>query len=579
MCPDDPLRASRSDDPLEEDMSVSSFGLSELKPHRSFKAPDGPVCLVVLDGVGLAAPSETNAWHLAQTPTLDALMGGDVVGRLRAHGTAVGMPSDKDMGNSEVGHNALGAGRVFDQGAKLVDQAIRSGRVFESRAWREAMSAVSSGGTLHLIGLWSDGNVHSHMDHPSALMKQAAHEGARRIRVHPLLDGRDVGATTALDYIAALEAELNALRASGVDAQIASGGGRMCTTMDRYEADWSIVARGWDAHVHGRARHFDSAAQAVETFREDTPGIIDQNLPAFVIADAEGPVGTIEDGDAVLLFHFRGDRAIEISRAFDTPAGEAFPFERGEVPRVCFAGMMEYDGDLHIPRRYLVEPPCIDRTVGEFLAMNGLKQVACSETQKFGHVTYFFNGNRSGAFDPKLERYIEIPSDTIDFALKPAMQAEGITTATLRAIDEMGPHFVRLNYANGDMVGHTGVLSAAIASMEALDKALARLLQGISARGGIALVTADHGNCEEMAQLDKRTGEPLVGPSLEGYSPSTAHSLNPVPLVVTGAGLPSGVTWREPSGGALLSHVSATCINLMGYATPDGYLPGLLQRR
>lgn len=557
---------------------MSSFGLSELQPHASFKAPSGPVCLVVLDGVGLAAPGATNAWHLAHTPTLDALMAGPIVGRLRAHGTAVGMPSDKDMGNSEVGHNALGAGRVFDQGAKLVDEAIRSGRVFESRAWREAMSSVAAGGTLHLIGLWSDGNVHSHVDHPFALMKRAAEEGARRIRVHPLLDGRDVGATTALDYIAPLEAELEGLRASGVDARIASGGGRMCTTMDRYEADWSIVERGWNAHVRGRARHFSSATQAVETFREESPGIIDQNLPAFVIADADGPVGTIEDGDAVLLFNFRGDRAIEITRAFDTPADEGFPFERGDVPAVCFAGMMEYDGDLHIPRRYLVEPPVIDRTVGEFLAHNGLKQVACSETQKFGHVTYFFNGNHSGAFEPTLERYIEVPSDNIDFALKPAMQAEGITTETLRAIDEMRPDFVRLNYANGDMVGHTGVLSAAIASMEALDVALARLLKGINARGGIALVTADHGNCEEMAQLDKRTGQPLEGPSIEGYRPSTSHSLNQVPLVVTGAGLPTGVNWREPLDGALLSHVSATCINLMGYATPQGYLPGLLQR-
>jgi len=555
-----------------------SFGLSELKPHASFQAPPGPVCLVVLDGVGLAAPSPTNAWHLADTPTLDALMLGPTVGRLRAHGTAVGMPSDKDMGNSEVGHNALGAGRVFDQGAKLVDEAIRSGRVFESRAWREAMSAVARGGTLHLIGLWSDGNVHSHVDHPYALMKRAASEGARSIRVHPLLDGRDVGATTALDYVAPLEAELQRLRDSGVDAQIASGGGRMCTTMDRYEADWSIVARGWEAHVHGRARRFESATQAIETFRAEALGVIDQKLPAFVVADADGPVGPIRDGDAVLLFNFRGDRAIEISRAFDTPASEAFPFDRGEVPAVCFAGMMEYDGDLHIPQRYLVEPPSIDRTVGEFLALNGLKQVACSETQKFGHVTYFFNGNRSGAFEPNLERYIEIPSDNVDFALKPAMQAEGITTETLRAIDEMQPHFVRLNYANGDMVGHTGVLSAAIASMESLDRALARLLQGINARGGIALVTADHGNCEEMAQLDKHTGEPLKGPSAEGYRPSTSHSLNPVPLVVTGAGLPKGVTWREPSGGALLSHVSATCINLMGYQTPEGYLPGLLRR-
>jgi len=369
------------------------------------------------------------------------------------------------------------------------------------------------------------------------------------------------------------------LRDSGVDIQVASGGGRMSTTMDRYEADWSMVERGWHAHVHGEARRFKSAIQAVETFREETPGIIDQDLPAFVVVDDEGPLGRIEDGDAVLLFNYRGDRAIEMSRAFDTPAGEDFPFERGRVPKVCFAGMMEYDGDLHIPRRFLVEPPCIDRTVGEFLALNGLKQVACSETQKFGHVTYFFNGNKSGAFEPTLERYIEVPSDNIDFALKPEMQAEEITTQTLRAIDEMRPKFVRLNYPNGDMVGHTGVLSAAIASMEALDLALARLLKGIYARGGVALVLADHGNCEEMAKLDSHTGSPLSGTSAEGYLISTSHSLNPVPCIIAGPGLNSNLSWREPEGGAILSHVSATCLNLLGYATPEGYLPGLLERR
>ena len=555
------------------------MGLLDLKAHATIQAPPGPLCLVVLYGVGIAKPGPTNAWHLANTPTLDALMAGPLVGQVRAHGSAVGMPSERDMGNSEVGHNALGAGRVFDQGAKLVDQAIDSGRVFESAAWRAAMQAVSAGGALHLIGLWSDGKVHSHVDHAYALMRQAAREGARRLRVHPLLDGRDVDATSALEYLRPLEEEMQRLRESGVDARVASGGGRMCTTMDRYEADWSIVKRGWRAHVHGEARAFSSAIAAVETYREEDPGVIDQNLPAFVVADAQGPVGRIEDGDAVLFFNYRGDRAIEIARAFDTPASDDFPFERGRVPKVTFAGMMEYDGDTHVPRSFLVEPPSIDRTVGELLAGHGLKQLACSETQKFGHVTYFYNGNRSGAFEPNLERYIEIPSDTCDFALKPEMQAEAITTETLRAMDEMRPDFVRLNYANGDMVGHTGVLSAAVASMEALDRALARLLKGIDQRGGIALVTADHGNCEEMAKLDPLSGAPLSGASSEGYKASTSHSLNPVPVMVTGRGLDPRLVWREPAGGGLLPHISATCLNLLGYATPVAYLPGLLERR
>ncbi|MBD90257.1 MAG: phosphoglycerate mutase (2,3-diphosphoglycerate-independent) [Deltaproteobacteria bacterium] len=548
-----------------------------LEPHPDLEAPVGPVCLVVMDGVGVAPPHPANAWHLADTPFLDGLMDGPVVGALAAHGRAVGMPTDGDMGNSEVGHNALGAGRVFDQGAKLVANAIASGTLFEGDAWRWVMEPCAASGTLHLLGLWSDGNVHSHLDHAMALLERALADGAVRVRFHLLIDGRDVGETSALEYVLPLERRIAELREAGHDVAVASAGGRMTITMDRYEADWSMVERGWGHHVLGEGRAFSSLSEAIETLRREQPGVIDQNLPGFIIDEGEGPVGTIEDGDAVVLFNFRGDRAIEMTRAFEAPEGADFPFDRQRVPRVRYAGMMQYDGDLQLPSRFLVTPPAIDRTVGEYLARSGKRQVAVSETQKFGHVTYFFNGNRSGAFDETLESYVEIPSDNIDFSQAPAMKAEEIVDATLAEIDRFSPDFVRVNIANGDMVGHTGVLAAAVEAMRVTDRAVERLTREVLERGGICVILADHGNCEEMAERDKKTGELKPGDSPEGFKPATSHTLNPVPCMIVGAGdgeryvLDAQVV--EPG----LANVTATCLALLGLQPPAEYLPSLVR--
>lgn len=547
-----------------------------LKPARGFAPPAGPVVLVVMDGVGEAPEDEGNAWHLARTPVLDRLMAGPVRGSLAAHGTAVGMPSDDDMGNSEVGHNALGAGRIFDQGAKLVARAVDDGTLFDGAAWGDVMTSCRAGGTLHLIGLWSDGNVHSHVDHAYALIARAVATGASRVRVHPLLDGRDVSETSALDYLTPLEARCAAWRAEGHDVAVASGGGRMVTTMDRYEADWAVVERGWRAHVLGDGRGFPSASAAVRTYRDEKPGLIDQYLPPFVVVDDAGaPVGPIVDGDAVVLFNFRGDRAIELTRAFEAPEGGFEPFDRGRVPRVTFAGMMQYDGDTQTPARFLVTPPAIDRTLGEYLAHNGVRQLAISETQKFGHVTYFFNGNNTEPFDADLERYVEIPSDRVDFAERPWMKAAEVTDATLAALDDFRPGFVRLNYANGDMVGHSGQLLPAILAVEALDLCLGRLVEGVLARGGICVITADHGNCEQMFQRDKKGGGFLPKPDGPGFQPLTSHTLNPVPFVIVGGGAGERFVWRGADR-AGIANIAATCLNLLGYEAPDDYLPSLI---
>ncbi|MBQ2249921.1 MAG: 2,3-bisphosphoglycerate-independent phosphoglycerate mutase, partial [Clostridia bacterium] len=347
-----------------------------LEKLQKFDGVKGPVLTIVMDGVGLAPDTVSNAVKGAYTPNLDRLMASYPTVSLKAHGTAVGLPSDDDMGNSEVGHNALGAGQVFAQGAKLVSNSIESGKMFASATWQELVANVkANASTLHFLGLFSDGNVHSHIDHLKAMLMQAKAEGVSRVRVHILLDGRDVGETSALDYILPFEAFLAELRDESFDVCIASGGGRMTITMDRYEANWAMVEAGWKTHVLGEGRQFASAEEAVVTYREELK-VIDQDLPAFVIAENGKPVGTVEDGDSVIFFNFRGDRSIEISKTFDAPAGAFDKFDRVRVPKVVYAGMLEYDGDLHIPSHYLVNPPEITNTMGEYLTATGISQLA-----------------------------------------------------------------------------------------------------------------------------------------------------------------------------------------------------------
>jgi 2,3-bisphosphoglycerate-independent phosphoglycerate mutase len=530
------------------------------------------VVVVVMDGVGVGAEDEGNAVWLARTPVLDALGRTVPTRRLRAHGLAVGLPSDDDMGNSEVGHNALGAGRVFEQGARLVNQAIATGAMFRGETWRWLVDgARARNAPVHFIGLLSDGNVHSHVEHLYAMIRRCDAEGVQAVRVHALLDGRDVPETSALGYVDALEGFLAGF--AHRDYRVASGGGRMKVTMDRYEADWSMVARGWNAHVHGEAKPFRSLRAAVEGLREETPGVIDQNLPGFVIVDERGaPVGPIRDGASVVFFNFRGDRAIEITRAFEQET--LTTFDRGARPDVRYAGMMQYDGDLRLPRRFLVTPPAIDRTLGEYLAAEGLQQLAISETQKYGHVTYFWNGNRTEPFDAARETYVEVPSELRPFEERPWMKCAEITD---RLIDELKTgryRHARVNYPNGDMVGHTGVRDAAVMAVEAVDLQLGRLIPVVTAMGGAVLVTADHGNADEMYELDKKTRRALTHADGRPRA-KTSHTLNPVPLHVA---LPEGVAvrLRDDLPAAGLSNVAATVLDLLGYSAPEGYDPSLL---
>ena len=539
-----------------------------LKKLSNFDGIDGPVLTIVMDGVGLAPDTISNAVAGAYTPTLDMLMKNYPMVSLKAHGTAVGLPSDDDMGNSEVGHNALGAGQVFAQGAKLVSQSIESGKMFASETWQTIVSNVkSNNSTLHFLGLFSDGNVHSHIDHLKAMIVKAKDEGVASVRIHILIDGRDVGETSALEYIDPFEAFIAELRDASFDIKIASGGGRMKITMDRYEADWSMVERGWQTHVLGEGRQFASAAEAVKTYRAEL-SVIDQDLPPFVIAENGAPVGTINDGDSVIFFNFRGDRAIEISKTFDAKDGEFDKFDRKRVPSVVYAGMLEYDGDLHIPSRYLVSPPEITNTMSEYLTLSGVKQLAISETQKYGHVTYFWNGNRSGKFSEELETYIEIPSDVVPFEQRPWMKCAEITDKLIECLESGEYKYLRVNFPNGDMVGHTGSLLATRCSMEALDLQLARILKVLDKVGGVALITADHGNADEMYEMDKKTGLPKADKN-GNYKSKTSHTLNPVPCIIYDNVTNGAYTVKADEGNFGLSNVAATMVNLMGFEAPE----------
>ncbi|GHT90097.1 putative 2,3-bisphosphoglycerate-independent phosphoglycerate mutase [Betaproteobacteria bacterium] len=545
-------------------------GLARLSKHA---ASNAPVVVIVMDGYGISATETGNAIAAAQKPTLDALFARCPHMLLQAHGKAVGMPSDDDMGNSEVGHNAIGAGQVYAQGASLVAEAIRDGSLWRGAAWRDiiAASKATPQSALHFIGLFSDGNVHSHIDHLQAMLAQAKAEGVKKARIHALLDGRDVPETSALDYIVPFEQFLAEISDTAFDARIASGGGRQVITMDRYEANWPMVEKGWRTHVLGEGESFPDISAAVQTLRARHPATIDQDLPPFVIAENGKPVGAIHDGDAVVLFNFRGDRAIEISRAFEE--ADFDKFDRQRVPQVAYAGMLQYDGDLQLPRRFLVPPPAIKNTLSEWLSRFGVRQFACSETQKFGHVTYFWNGNRSGKFAGEV--WQEVPGDVIPFEQRPWMKSAEIADAMIAALKSGEYALLRCNFANGDMVGHTGNFRAATLAIEAVDLALSRLLPAIDAAGGVALITADHGNADEMFELDKKTHAPKFNAD-GGAKAKTSHTLNPVPLILYGGDKLRLKTPPEFAHPPSLANLAATIAELLGLEKHESWRESLL---
>lgn len=539
-----------------------------LNKMLTFSGRPGPLLLIVMDGVGLAPSGPANAVSLAHTPVLDKLLASDYYIALHAHGTHVGLATDQEMGNSEVGHNTLGGGRIFAQGAKLVQQAFDDGSIFSSETWAEVEQRGRRGNTVHFIGLLSDGNVHAHIAHLFALLERCRQVGCASVCIHILLDGRDVAPRSALHYLQQLETKLAAInRAADCNYRIASGGGRMLITMDRYQADWQMVKRGFDAHVHGKGRAVRSVREEIQRQYDADANLNDQFIQPFVVTAENGAaVGAMQDGDAVVLFNFRGDRAIQISRAFEEP--RFTEFERGAMPDGLFCGLLQYDGDLKVPKRYLVKRPQIERTMAEFLCAEKLKTFAVSETQKFGHVTYFWNGNRSDYFDENLETWVEIPSDVGEFHKAPAMKAAQITDATIELLRGGQYRFGRINFPNGDMVGHSGDLDATVQAMEAVDRSLGRLLEVVAECRGVAIVTADHGNAEEM--FVQHDGVRMA---------RTAHTLNAVPCAIFDPQMDAhkpAYQWANLADPGL-ANVAATVFNLLGYHAPPDYSRSLIE--
>lgn len=550
----------------------ANHGARSLRVNPAAAAPTGPLVLLVMDGVGRGAGDEFDAVAQARTPAMDQLRERGLYRTIYAHGPYVGLPSRTDMGNSEVGHNALGAGRIFDQGAKRINSALESGAIWRG-VWRDIVERLTARqSSLHLIGLLSDGNVHSHLDHLFAIIDRAAQERIPRVYIHGLLDGRDVPEGSAERYVRAVLEHLEKVTAgTDLDYRIASGGGRMITTMDRYEADWRIVERGWRAHVLGTERPFPSALEAIRVLREESPGISDQLLPAFTVVRDGEPVGRVRDGDAIVLFNFRGDRSIELARAFTE--AEFKGFDRGPLPDVLFAGLTLYDGDTNLPERRLVEPEAVPGTISEYLARTGVTQWAGAETQKYGHVTYFWNGNRSDKFDERTETYVEIPSDRVRFDQRPWMKSAETADEVIAAIRSGEYQFIRANFAGGDMVGHTGSFIPTVIAVEAVDLAIGRIREEVERAGGCLVVTADHGNAEDMVQRDKQ-GRPVLD---DDGDPTwkTSHSVNPIPFFIVDYG-GRQLALRPDLPEAGLANVAATLVELLGYLPPAEYEPGLV---
>ncbi|MDX8410182.1 MAG: 2,3-bisphosphoglycerate-independent phosphoglycerate mutase [Mariprofundales bacterium] len=518
-----------------------------------------PVLLLVLDGWGLGDGSTGDAVARANTPNMDRLWNDCAHTTLYTHGHFVGLPSEKDLGGSEVGHLTMGAGRVFDQGSTRIGQAIADGTLFESAVAQELFSRCQQGGTLHLLGLLSDGNIHSHIDHFCAMIDQADRQGVARLRLHALFDGRDVAVQSAEHYVATIEAQFARINGGGGrDYAIASGGGRERITMDR-DHNWSQVEMGWKQVVHGDSPcYFHSATEAIEHFRAQNPNLIDQDMDGFVIVDAaDQPLGAVQDGDAVVMMNFRADRAVEISEAFclEDFAG----FDRGRRPDCYFAGMMVYDEDRNLPSNQLMPPVAVDRALGRLLVERGIRQFRLAETQKYPHVTFFFNGGYRQPLDKDLENYVLIPSDRgITFADRPQMKAGAVTDAALELIASGDYGFGLINFANADMVGHCGRIDAAIAAVEVVDEAVGRIVEALAKVGGLALITADHGNAEEM---QVGTGDHMDA--------CTRHSINPVPCILFDPDYGDGSWYRLRQQGegdmALgLSNLAATLCAMLG---------------
>lgn len=498
-----------------------------------------PLLLMILDGWGVNPVRENNAIALTDPPVMGRLLREYPSTQLTTSGMAVGLP-DGQMGNSEVGHLNIGAGRIVYQELTRITKAIRDESFFSNPVLLECIRKTRArGGRLHLAGLLSDGGVHSHTAHLYALLELARRHGIREVFVHCFLDGRDTPPKSASGYLAELEKEMKSV-----------GTGRVATIMGRYYAmdrdnRWDRVEKAYRAMVHGEGRHCSSAGSAIaEVYAE---GGSDEFVLPVVLSDGEVPVGTLQDGDGFVFFNFRSDRAREITRALTVP--EFTGFARGVRPDFAsYVCMTEYDETFRLPVAF--QPEELKNILGEVVSRAGLRQLRIAETEKYAHVTFFFNGGNETPFSGEDRVLIPSPKDVATYDLKPEMSAYGVTDALLSKIEEDVYDFIVLNFANADMVGHTGVLEAAMKAIAAVDACVGRVADAVLSRGGRLLITADHGNAENMVD--------------ESGNPHTAHTCNPVPIVLVDD---SRKLSRLRPG--ILADIAPTVLELLGIPQPE----------
>ncbi len=504
---------------------------------------ENKVILIVMDGVGYSENKEFNAVEQEQL-----YFNGNINTLINASGEWVGLSSD-DMGNSEVGHNTLGAGRIYKQGSALVNHNFKNGSIFKSNTWNMLCdNVINNISTFHLVGLLSDGGVHSNIDHLKLLLNELHNRKIKKVRIHILLDGRDVEPQSALKYVTEIQNYIKDIGESNY--LIASGGGRMQMLMDRYNADLEMVKTGYKTIVQGKANQFNSAYEAIEFARTQNKNIVDQDIKPFVIVSDKQPIGKVEDGDSMLLFNFRADRAVEFSEIF---CGKSKKYGINKTPNIIYAGMLEYDADNEIPLNFLLEPPVIENTLEELLIKNNKYTFSISETQKFGHITKYFNGNHVNKFNDKLQTFIEVPSQDIPFKQQPEMMAVEIKNLLINAIKSEKYDFLRCNFANGDMIGHTGDFLITCKALKVVKSCVEEIISVATKLGYQLIVLADHGNSEEMATLSNGK-----------WISKTSHTTNKVPLNIF-----TNKNFELKPGEFGLANVAKTITSLMDI---EGYL-------
>ena len=523
---------------------------------------------IILDGYGVGKKDHTNAIYKASTPYMDYLLRNYANTQLFAHGSFVGL-ANTDLGGSEVGHSTIGAGNIRVQLPVRIQKMIQDGS-FENSACLQKTFAVARGGALHLIGLLSDGNIHSHIKHVITIIRLAVKNNITRCYLHALLDGRDTAIQSALHYTEQIENLFTKINKEHQNFHyaFASAGGREYTTMDRAQ-NWQLISRGWELHIKGVAEFsFASVKDGIEYFRQKNSKIIDQDIPAFTIYTNKQKTIAVKDEDAVFFFNFRADRALEFSSIWYDKNFNYFDL-KGK-PRAFFAAMTVYDQEKSEPKNRIIEPLPKILCFGERLVEKGMRQFRISETQKYPHVTFFYNGGYAVELDKNLETYYQIESNLPDsFASMPQMKAVEITEKTIDLISSGDYRFGLVNFPNPDMVGHTGNFLAAVEAIEVVDSCLQRICETAKEKGGIVIVTADHGNADEMIELVD---------SKEQIS--TKHSLNPVPFVIVDKNFQARYqlqqnSFTKPLG---LSQIAATSFILLGEQEPMEMQTSLFQK-